>query len=161
MMRLYHGSLVEVREPQILIPNRTLDFGTGFYTTTNLEQASQWVQVRKRGNHHLVGYINIYEFSYELNFDVLSILRFDALTDDWIDFVMQNRMLKEYSHSYDIVIGPVANDRVYACFNAFENGFMDKATLLRELKTYTLVDQVLFHTQESLQSLTFIETKEV
>lgn len=70
-------------------------------------------------------------------------------------------MLKEYSHSYDIVIGPVANDRVYACFNAFENGFMDKVTLLRELKTYTLVDQVLFHTQESLQSLTFIETKEV
>lgn len=160
-MKLYHGSLIEVREPQILIPNRTLDFGYGFYTTTNLEQARQWVNVRKRGNAHMVGYINVYDFANESIDKRLSVLRFDGPTDEWVTFVMQNRISKDYSHSYDVVIGPVANDRVYACFNAFENGFMDKDTLIRELKTYTLVDQVLFHTQKSLQALTFIEAKEV
>ena len=34
-MTVYHGSNVEVREPRIIKPNRTLDFGNGFYTTTN------------------------------------------------------------------------------------------------------------------------------
>lgn len=38
-MTVYHGSNVEVKEPMILKPNRELDFGNGFYTTTNLEQA--------------------------------------------------------------------------------------------------------------------------
>ena len=30
VMRLYHGSNVQVREPKILESVRTLDFGTGF-----------------------------------------------------------------------------------------------------------------------------------
>jgi len=34
-MIVYHGSNVEVKEPRIINPNRTLDFGKGFYTTTN------------------------------------------------------------------------------------------------------------------------------
>ena len=34
-MTVYHGSNVEVREPRIIKPNRTLDFGNGFYTITN------------------------------------------------------------------------------------------------------------------------------
>ena len=38
-MIVYHGSNVEVREPHIIKPNRTLDFGNGFYTTTNHDQA--------------------------------------------------------------------------------------------------------------------------
>ena len=41
-MILYHGSNVEVREPKIIVSNRTLDFGAGFYTTSNKEQAEKW-----------------------------------------------------------------------------------------------------------------------
>ncbi len=43
-MKLYHGSIVEVRTPEIRIPNRTLDYGNGFYTTTSYNQAKEWVQ---------------------------------------------------------------------------------------------------------------------
>ena len=32
-MTLYHGSNVEVAEPKLLRSLRTLDFGSGFYTT--------------------------------------------------------------------------------------------------------------------------------
>ncbi len=38
-MILYHGSNVAVREPSIIVSNRALDFGAGFYTTSNLAQA--------------------------------------------------------------------------------------------------------------------------
>lgn len=80
---------------------------------------------------------------------------------EWVDFVMQNRTQKDFVHDYDIVYGPVANDRVYAAFALFEGGLIDKQTLITELKTYTLVDQYLFHSNRSLQSLQFIEAKEV
>ena len=41
-MLLYHGSPQIVRKPRILVPNRTLDYGIGFYTTTSEQQAHDW-----------------------------------------------------------------------------------------------------------------------
>ncbi|WP_291528073.1 DUF3990 domain-containing protein [Bacteroides sp. UBA939] len=159
-MKLYHGSLEIVREPHIIISTRTLDYGYGFYTTTSHEQAEQWI-TRKRTSAN-TGYINIYEFDDELlNSAILKVLKFEKPTTDWVDFVMQNRMDKTYMHPYDLVYGPVANDKVYAAFALYESGLLDKDGLIRELKAYTLVDQMLFHTEEALRYLNFIEAKEV
>jgi hypothetical protein len=68
---------------------------------------------------------------------------------------------KGFTHDYDVVYGPVANDRVYAAFALYEGGILDKQALIAELKTYKLVDQYLFHTEQSLKLLSFIEAKEV
>lgn len=46
-MIIYHGSNVKVDKPTILIPNRTLDFGNGFYTTSNKEQAYKWAKIKQ------------------------------------------------------------------------------------------------------------------
>ena len=89
------------------------------------------------------------------------VIWFDAPTDEWIDFVMRNRQDETFQHDYDIVYGPVANDNVYVQFSLYEQGFISRATLLAELKVYKLVDQMLFHTEESLRLLRFIEAKEV
>ena len=43
----------------------------------------------------------------------------------------------------------------------YEGGLLDKAELINELKTYVLVDQWLFHTERSLESISFKEAKEV
>ena len=53
--------------------------------------------------------------------------------------------------SIDLVYGPVANDRVYAAFALYESELLDKEGLIKELKTYKLVDQMLFHTDKSGQ----------
>ncbi|NBK98901.1 MAG: DUF3990 domain-containing protein [Erysipelotrichia bacterium] len=37
-MILFHGSNVKVEQPKIIISNRTLDFGAGFYTTSDESQ---------------------------------------------------------------------------------------------------------------------------
>lgn len=158
-MKLYHGSLEIVSEPRIITPNRTLDYGRGFYTTTSYEQAEQWVR-RRKGTQHTVGYVNVYELADILPDDIKQ-LRFETPTEEWVDFVMRNRTEKGYEHSYDIVYGPVANDRVYAAFALYESNLLDKEGLIRELRAYELVDQFLFHTEQSLQHLTFIEAKEV
>ena len=158
-MKLYHGSLEVVSEPRIITPNRTLDYGRGFYTTTSYEQAEQWVR-RRKGTQHSIGYVNIYELADVLP-DEIKQLRFETPTEEWVDFVMRNRTERGFEHSFDIVYGPVANDRVYAAFALYESNLLDKEGLIRELRTYELVDQFLFHTEQSLQYLTFIEAKEV
>lgn len=93
--------------------------------------------------------------------DKFNSLIFENPTDEWVDFVMANRTNKDFIHSYDIVYGPVANDRVYAAFALYEGGLLDKQTLIAELKVYKLVDQFLFHTKEALRAIVFIEAKEV
>lgn len=93
--------------------------------------------------------------------NTLKVLWFEELTTEWVDFVMANRTVKDYQHTNDLVYGPVANDKVYAAFALYESGLLDKEGLIKELKTYKLVDQLLLHTQQSLQYLSFIEAKEI
>ena len=72
-----------------------------------------------------------------------------------------NSLRKDFTHEYDIVYGPVANDRVYAAFALYEGGLISKQVLISELRTYRLVDQFLFHTKKALETITFIEAKEI
>ena len=157
-MKVYHGSQERVECPEIRQSNRTLDYGTGFYTTTSEKQAEDWV--RRRAKDGVVGFVNVYELD-EPGIKRLNILSFDEPTEAWVDFVMKNRTQRDFTHNYDIVYGPVANDRVYAAFALYEGGLISKQNLISELKTYKLVDQYLFHTPQSLKLLKFVEVKEV
>lgn len=159
-MRIYHGSIEKVESPEIRESNRTLDYGQGFYTTTSYEQAEAWVRRRMNEKRTSRGYVCVYELN-ETALESLKTLVFEQPTEKWVDFVMKNRTQKGYVHEFDIVYGPVANDRVYAAFALYEGGLINKQALIAELKAYKLVDQYLFHTEKALQALTFIEAKEV
>lgn len=159
-MKLYHGSIEKVEKPEIREPNRTLDYGSGFYTTTSYSQAEEWVRRRMKEQDSERGYVNIFDFD-ERAIQQLHCLIFEAPTEEWVDFVIQNRTQRGFTHSYDIVYGPVANDRVYAAFALYEGGLLNKQNLIAELKTYKLVDQYLFHTKKALCALTFTEAKEI
>ena len=159
-MRIYHGSIEKVVSPEIREPNRTLDYGQGFYTTTSYEQAEAWVKRRMSEKRTSQGYVCVYELDKVALHDLKTLI-FEQPTEEWVDFVMKNRTRKGYVHEYDIVYGPVANDRVYAAFALYEGGLINKQALIAELKAYKLVDQYLFHTEKALQTLTFIEAKEV
>lgn len=159
-MRIYHGSIEKVEKPELRKPNRTLDYGNGFYATTSLQQAEDWVRRRMKEYEVDKGFINVFEFD-DGALQRLNCLIFRDPTEEWVDFVMKNRTQKNFTHTYDIVYGPVANDRVYAAFALYEGGLLSKQNLIAELKTYKLVDQYLFHTEAALQALTFKEVKEV
>ncbi len=159
-MKLYNGSIEKVVNPEIRQPQRTLDYGSGFYATTSREQAERWVRRRMRESKVDVGYINVYEFDPQTMNNCKSIA-FPTATEEWVDFVMANRIQKGFTHDYDIVYGPVANDHVYTAFALYEGKVISKQALIAELRTYTLVDQYLFHTELSLESLKFIDAEEV
>ena len=159
-MKIYHGSNEKVESPEIRESNRTLDYGQGFYTTTSYEQAEVWVRRRMNEKRTSRGYVCVYELN-EAAVESMKTLIFEQPTEEWVDFVMKNRTQRGYVHEFDIVYGPVANDRVYAAFALYEGGLINKQALIAELKAYKLVDQCLFHTEKALQALTFIEAKEV
>jgi hypothetical protein len=162
MSKVYHGSLEEVRIPEIREPNRSLDYGSGFYTTTSFDQAKRLVERRIKDraikdNTTAIGFVN----SYELDDNAVKNMKtlvFKKPNEDWVNFVMKNRTERGYIHDYDIVYGPVADDSVYTQFTLFEGGIISMATLIHELKTYKLVDQYLFHTAKSLNAIRFVES---
>ena len=159
-MILYHGSLERITSPEIREPNRTLDYGAGFYATTSFGQAEEWVRRRMRESMANKGYVNEYALDLEI-LRHLNCLLFESPTEEWLDFVMKNRTERGFSHDYDVVYGPVANDKVYAAFALYEGGLLSKQNLIAELKTYTLVDQYLFHTPKALEAISFIKAKEI
>ena len=159
-MILYHGSIEQVMEPEIRHPQRTLDYGSGFYTTTSYKQAERWVRNRMREKHISKGYINVYDFDLS-SVQSLRTLSFPNATEEWVDFVMANRVQEGFTHDYDLVYGPVANDHVYTAFALYEGRVISKQALIAELRTYTLVDQYLFHTKRALSALHFMEAKKI
>ena len=159
-MVCYHGSDTVVDAPIILKAKRPLDFGEGFYVTTNRKQAEAWAKKVAIRNNNGFKCINEYDFDIDGAEQKLTVLRFAAADERWLDFICNNRSGKD-TGAYDIVIGPVADDRVYRVVVEYENGDIDKERALKDLKTETLCDQILFHTEKSLEYLRYISAEVV
>jgi hypothetical protein len=157
-MICYHGSDMVVDTPRILEANRPLDFGGGFYVTTNEMQAKGWAAKVAYRNNHNQRCVNRYEFDLEKAKSELTVIHFESADEKWLDFICDNRSGKS-TGEYDVVIGPVADDRVYRVVVEYENGDLDKETALRNLKTESLCDQILFHTEKSLAYLKYVDTE--
>ena len=146
-MILYHGSNLVVSEPRLIQQNRFLDFGFGFYTTTNKVQAVSFAdKVTKRRR------------SGELAFTECSVLRFDCPDEAWLDFVSDNRSGNYEGDSYDFIFGPVANDDVYRTFTLYTAGLLTKEQTLEQLKIKQLYNQLVLATEKALSYLHFIGT---
>jgi len=163
-LKIYHGSIFIVKNPNLEILNYRTDFGKGFYTTTDIEQAKRWTKIKKERaqvrnkNEKIKRYINIYEYTENKN---LNILKFEEATEEWLKFIFKNRQSDGLIHQNDIVIGPVANDNLYQVLVSYENGIYDIEETIKRLKTYLLSSQISFHTLKSLECIKYIETIEV
>ncbi|MDR2615925.1 MAG: DUF3990 domain-containing protein [Oscillospiraceae bacterium] len=160
-MLIYHGSDVVVKRPQILESERLLDFGKGFYTTSNIEQATSWAEkVKDRRNSSAI-YISVFEFDEVAAQRELKIIRFNNADSAWLSFVTANRTGSTPIKPYDIAWGPVANDQVYAAVRLYETGWLNETETLARLKIKRLYDQILFHTEVSLKYCVYREHKEL
>ena len=154
-MVLYHGSNVVVSEPRLIPQNRFLDFGFGFYTTTNKAQAISFadkVVKRRRTGERAV---SIYSLDETAIHSQCRVLRFEAPDEAWLDFVSANRAGDYQGEAYDLIIGPVANDDVYTTFALYAAGVLNKQQTLENLKIKKLYDQVVFASEKALSYLKF------
>lgn len=159
-MILYHGSNVIVKEPRIIESNRFLDFGIGFYTTTNKDQAINFAKkvAQRKGEGKPI--VNIYELDETIT-TRLDIKQFDGPNEEWLDFVSDNRNGTYSGKEYDAIIGAVADDDVYRTLQVYASGVLTKEQALEALKIKELFNQYVFKTESSLTAIRFIKSEEV
>lgn len=151
---IYHGSDTVVNNPKIIQPVRALDFGSGFYTTTNLDQAKSFAKKVMNRNKTSETHIS----AYIINIDIFKKLKhgvFNKPDKKWLDFVSANRNEIYSGESYDIIYGPVANDTIFRIFIAYQNGILSEAETLKRLKIRRLYNQLVFCTENALKCLIF------
>ena len=160
-MKLFHGSTIAVNQPMILKKQRLLDFGKGFYTTSNQNQAERWAAIKKKRSKETLAIITIFQIPNNLfsnkEYKVKEFMKADA---EWLDFIFTNRKT-EKKHTYDIVIGPVANDTLYATLSLYEANILTKEETINRLKIHKLYDQISFHNSKVLKELQFFNSYKI
>jgi len=121
---------VEVRRPDIRHSRLAVDFGPGFYVTPLIEQARSWCdrQLRRHGS----AVLNAYELE-DAAWSSGNVLTFDSYSDAWLDFVSTCRAGNDVS-DYDIVMGGVANDRIFDTLELYFEGMIDSQSALQRLR---------------------------
>ena len=154
-MILYHGTNVDFEKIDLLKSKPNKDFGQGFYLSPLYEQAQAMAEVKVEQleyGHPIV-------LQYEVNGDdmkELRILEFDSYSKEWAKFILANRNNKsnEAVHDYDIVIGPIANDRVGLQLWKYETHAIDLPTLVKNLQYMKGVTiQYFFGTERAINIL--------
>lgn len=150
-MILYHGSYLEIPQPDLAHSRANVDFGPGFYVTPIYEQAEKWCgRFRRRGKD---GVVSRYRFEDGREAQ-LKVLKFDAYTEEWLDFILSCRTGKDTT-DFDLVVGGVVNDRVFNTVELFFDGLIDKTEAIRRLRYEKPNLQLCFRTEKALALLAF------
>ena len=142
-MILYHASPVIVEKPDIIHSRKDVDFGPGFYLTELYEQARNWC--RRLMIRNGTAYINRYSLD-ESAFERFKVLAFESYSEQWLDFIAACRSEKDRS-DYDIVMGGVANDRVFNTLELYFSGLVDKSVAIERLRYEKPNSQLCIRTQ--------------
>ena len=144
MMTVYHGGYQPIDKPEIRKGRNTKDFGTGFYCTVIKEQAERWAR------RYDTKVVSIYDV--RLN-EKLNIKEFKEMTEEWLDFIIDCRSGK--SHTYDIVIGAMADDQIYNYISDYMDGVITREQFWVLAKFRYPTDQIVFCSDNALQCLKY------
>ena len=155
-MKLYHGSNMDIQQIDFAKSKPNKDFGRGFYLTADKHQALQLAEQRALffGGEPI---INTYLFDEKaLKDGSLNVKAFVNYTVEWAEFVVANRFnpTKQAIHDYDIVYGPIANDKVGVQIELFTDKLIDMPTLIQRLKFMKgITFQYFFGTEKAITLL--------
>lgn len=155
-MKLYHGSTVDIKEIRLNMSKPNKDFGRGFYLSADKQQAKRLAEY-KAFQIGGIPVINVYEFEERrLTDGTLKVRRFDGYSKDWAEFIFANRLSKtgESVHDYDVVIGPIANDKVGVQVRKYFDKEISLETFLENLKYMKgITFQYFFGTEKAIKYL--------
>lgn len=156
-MKLYHGSNTKIEKIDLSKCKPYKDFGQGFYLTEIREQAEK---MASRTAHIYKGEPVVTRFEFdESALATLSVKIFDEPNEEWALFVLTNRSKENQqpTHSFDIVIGPVADDDIAQLFRNFNDGYINLTMLVEGLKYKKISSQYFFHTETAIKYLKVYE----
>lgn len=156
-MKVYHGFWIEVSVPDLKHSRTDVDFGKGFYVTPIREQAVKWCgRFKRRGKQ---GIVTSYIFD-DCAIQNLNVLKFDSYSEEWLDFILNCRREKD-SSDYDIVMGGVANDKIFNTVELYFDHLIDKKEAINRLKYEKPNMQICFRTISALETLRYEGSVEV
>lgn len=155
-MMVYHGSNIEIVTPDIIHSRKRLDFGKGFYVTSILQQAEKWVERFMRFGES--GIVNMYNLDDALWLEK-KVLRFDTYSGEWLDFITSCRQGND-TEEYDLVVGGVANDKVFNTCELYFRNYIDKDAALDRLRYEKPNQQICFKNQETINRYLCFERSE-
>ena len=153
-MKLYHGSTVDVQRIELAKSKPNKDFGRAFYLSDDEQQALEMAQFRAEFEE-TSPVVNVYEFDETL-FQQFRYKRFEDYSTEWAHFVYDHRTEPNglTMHDYDIVYGPIANDRIGAQIARFKQGYITFDEFLQRIKYIKgITFQYAFCTQEAIDKL--------
>lgn len=158
-MIVYHGSFMDIFSPDIYHSRDNVDFGRGFYITPFKEQAKKWAVRFKRNRGR--GVVSIYEFDIEQCKEQYSVIEFEGYTEEWLDFITSCRRLDNRSE-YDLVIGGVANDKVFNTIELYFDGLLEKTEAIKRLRYEKPNLQMCIRNQILIDKyLKYVESEEI
>jgi hypothetical protein len=152
-MTVFHGSNIGFDKVSLAFAKDRRDFGKGFYTTTIREQAADWARdlcLRYKTE-------TAFLYGFEFTMTNLKYKIFDAISAEWLNFIITNRIQGGIQHDYDVVQGPVANDKIYPTITLFLNGRYDVAYTLKQLMYFKPSHQLSIHSERALSRLVLKE----
>ena len=132
------------------------DFGQGFYLSIDLAQAQRMAQITVEREGFGTPTVTAYLFDENhLKNNNINFKKFDAYTADWAEFIVANRQNRSDTptHNFDIVYGPIANDRVGVQLQRFMQHYIDTERLVKELKYINPTFQYFFGTERAIALL--------
>ncbi|MBR6030923.1 MAG: DUF3990 domain-containing protein [Bacteroidaceae bacterium] len=153
-MRLYHGSTIDIAKIDLALSKPNKDFGRAFYLSDDRQQALEMAQFRAEFED-TEPVVNVYEFDEAL-FQEFRNKRIEASTEEWAHFVYDHRTEPhgQTLHDYDIVYGPIANDRVGAQITRYKQGYITFDEFLRRIQHIKgITFQYAFCTQRAIDKL--------
>lgn len=135
MMLLYHGSNMRIEEIDLAKSRPNKDFGRAFYLSADEEQAREMAKFKVLTGG---GNVCVTAFGFdEQDINMLKIKRFDGYTEEWAEFVYNNRDEKQdFQHDFDLVYGPIANDTVGVQIRDLRERKISFETFLKNLEYY-------------------------
>ena len=155
-MTLYHGSYIEIQEIDLSLSSVGKDFGCGFYLSHDRNQAMRIAEKKVSLQRNGTPCINIYQFDENtLKGKTLQTLQFDSYSKEWAEFVLMNRLnrTRQQAHSYDIVVGPIADDDIGLQMRRLTDGYITVEQFIDNLKYKEFTIQYFFGTPEALKHL--------
>ena len=153
-MILYHTSMIEIRNPDVIHSRARLDFDKGFYLTILRQQAERYGERFKRQREDAI--MNIYEFDdIRPNFTHKVFTAYDG---EWLDFVAACR--KGIPHEvFDVIEGGIADDQVFDTIDLYFAGVYTREQALDQLLYKKPNHQICVASQSVLDlHLHFIES---
>lgn len=156
MIELYHGSNVYIDCIDLDKSRPNKDFGRGFYLSDDKEQALRMGQL-KVSLEGGTAVLNTFLFDEQLLVNgEMKVKTFGSYTREWADFIFLNRNNKSMraAHDYDIVYGPIANDRVGVQISKYEAGDISLDQFMEKLKYMKgITFQYYFGTERAISKL--------